>query len=77
MEVDNQIVSVIGKRCYDESKETEYFKEIEKTSDINLTGSLEKLNERLEKNLNYTEDKKDCKLLLKYQFYANRFLRKR
>ena len=77
MEADNQIVSVLGKRSFDESKETEYFEEIEKTSDMNLTSSLEKLNARLENNLNYAEDNKDCKLLLKYQFYANRFLKKR
>ena len=78
MEADNQIVSVIGKRSFDESKETQYFEEFEKTSDMNLTSSLEKLNARLESSPYYTDDsKEDCKLLLKYQFYANRFLKKR
>lgn len=78
MEADNQIVSVIGKRSFDESKETQYFEEFEKTSDMNLTSSLEKLNARLESSPYYTDDsKEDCKLLLKYQFYANIFLKKR
>ena len=78
MEADNQIVSVIGKRSFDESKETQYFEEFEKTSDMNLTSSLEKLNARLESSPYYTDDsKEDCKLFLKYQFYANRFLKKR